>query len=157
MSDIYSEEDVQKMIDILPKGFIEESILNKLNANKELTGWRKEDRELYEISKTFNDEFVKEILIHNEKEYKGYDKDSDEFPDESDAKIVESYKRLIKENITKEDERLIINIGGRLYTWRYAYKIENIDCAFIQQIYLYSVLEEFFDEAREQSEMYLSD
>ena len=156
MKDAYSKEDVEDMMNILPKGFIEESILKKLNT-EDITGWKKEDRDLYEISKTFNDEFVKEILAYNEEEYKGYDEDNDEFPNKSNAKIVESYKRLINPSITKEEKHLITNIGGRMYTWRYAYKMEDIDCAFVQQIYLYSVLEEFFDEAREQSEMYLSD
>jgi len=144
------------MINTLPKGFIEKSLLNRLNENQELSGLRKEDRDLYEITQTFNNELIKEILEINEKEYKGYDKDNDKFPDESDAKIVESYRRLIKKNLTKEEESLIVNIGERIYTWRYAYKKKNIDCSFVQQIYLYPILEEFFDEAREQSENYFS-
>jgi len=124
MSDIYTLEDIEKMMKVLPNEFITRSILNRLNLDEE--------------------------------EYQGYNKEKDEFLDTSDAKIVESYKRLIKENIT-EEEKLITNIGGRIYTWRYAYKEEDIDCAFVQEIYLCSLLEEVFDEASERAEMYLSD
>ena len=157
MRSIYTEEDIQEMINTLPKDFIVKSIQNSINAKERGGGHKEEDHRLYEITKTLNDEFIDEIIMHNEAEYNGYDRDKDVFPDESDAKIVASYKKLIKKDTTKKEESLIISIGERIYTWRYAYKMENIDSTLIKQIYLYALLDEVFDEAREQSEMYLSD
>ncbi len=156
MSNTYTTEDVKQMFSILPEDFMETCILEELNCDGEPTGWAKEDRELYAIAKTFTDEFVNEMLIYNEEEHEGYNEDTDEFPDESGAKTIESYRRLINKDITKEEENLITNIGDRMLTVRYALKEENINSAFIQRIYLYAVLGGVFEKSRDLSREYLS-